>query len=300
MKKFSSMLIIALAFLALVVLPVAATPPQPTLGTAGVDEFSGEWNLTDDFFANMHEAGRTSKDVLSKLYLRYDCTNEILYSLVILEDGYILNHAGSGEHYIKVDGAKMVDESYGDDDSAPDFAFLNQLDPNYEGWEASTPLPKNQTFALNVHTQVDTVGGQTGQTSATTDDDKANNREIALITDCDRTAITLADFSVSAADGQATVSWETGTEIDNAGFNLYRATSPAGPWLKVNTSLIAAQGEAVSGASYSFVDSVGYGKFYYRIEDVSTAGEVKLHAPALVKTGVAVRAPAFRPAVPSF
>jgi hypothetical protein len=48
---------------------------------------------------------------------------------------------------------------------------------------------------------------------------------------------------------------------------------------KLNDALILAQGEAVSGASYSFVDRSGYGTFRYLLEDVNYYGVNTLHGP---------------------
>ena len=43
-------------------------------------------------------------------------------------------------------------------------------------------------------------------------------------------AVTLASFEASAAGSTTCWStWETVSELDNAGFNLYRGTSPAAP-----------------------------------------------------------------------
>lgn len=278
----------------------AANPPQPTYGVADVDGDTPEWNIAEDFFANMHEAGRISKPILSKLYLRYDCANEVLYALVSLEDGNHLNWDGIGEHYIKVYNSKMVDETYGDNNDPPDFAYLDVDDPNAEGWEASILLPKNETYLINIHTQVDTDGGPSGRTSATTPDDRAKNREIPLVTDCEETAITLSAFDAEIDHRNARVTWETGTEVDNFGFNIYRSTSVDGPWNKLNDALISIEGDAVSGGSYEFTDRPGYGTFYYYLEDVDANLEKTTHAPVMVKFGSPIRAPKFRPNLPEF
>ena len=116
----------------------------------------------------------------------------------------------------------------------------------------------------------------------------------------DTAAITLASFNVEANDGRAMVMWETGTEIDNAGFNLYRAVSPDGPWVKVNQSLIAAEGDPVSGAAYSFVDRPGRGVFYYQLEDMDLSGVTTLHTPVMAQLGPMVRTPWFKPVLPDF
>jgi hypothetical protein len=114
------------------------------------------------------------------------------------------------------------------------------------------------------------------------------------------TAISLVSFTAQAGAGSVTLAWETGAEISNAGFNLYRAASPNGPWTQINDALIAAQGDPVAGASYTFTDTPGYGTFYYQLEDVDYFGVSTLHGPVSVKLGSALRLPWFRPALPAF
>jgi len=116
------------------------------------------------------------------------------------------------------------------------------------------------------------------------------------------TAITLPESSLVAEGraGQVTLRWETVMELDNAGFNVLRATAPDGPWTQVNQALIAAEGDTVSGASYRFADAPGYGVFYYQLEDVDYYGATTLHGPVTIDLGSAIRAPHFRPAPPEF
>ena len=114
----------------------------------------------------------------------------------------------------------------------------------------------------------------------------------------DPTAITLASFTAEVDAGGVALAWETGTEIDNAGFNLYRAPSANGPWNKINGVLIAAQGDAVAGASYSFVDAPGYGTFFYKLEDVDFNGVSELHGPVAATLAAPFRRPQYRPTLP--
>lgn len=78
-----------------------------------------------------------------------------------------------------------------------------------------------------------------------------------------------------------TVEWRTETEVNAAGFNVYRSLSIDGPYEKVNDGLIPGEGSATSGASYTFVDdSVQPGvTYYYRLEDVELDNSAMQHAP---------------------
>ncbi len=85
------------------------------------------------------------------------------------------------------------------------------------------------------------------------------------------------------ARGDAVVlNWTTASEIDNAGFNIYRSETENGEYVKINAALIPAQGIATEGASYKFVDwSVQRGKtYYYKLEDIDLSGIATQHGPA--------------------
>jgi hypothetical protein len=94
------------------------------------------------------------------------------------------------------------------------------------------------------------------------------------------TAITLAAFDAYAHDdGAVTITWTTAVEINNAGFNLYRAPAAAGPYTRINPQLIAGQGTG-EGATYSFVDTPPQGgSLFYKLEDVDYNGSGTFHGP---------------------
>lgn len=107
--------------------------------------------------------------------------------------------------------------------------------------------------------------------------------------DCQPTAVTLASFTATPGDSGVTLAWETATEIDNAGFNLYRATAQAGPYVKINSSLIPAKGGVFSsGASYSYLDTAATDEiiYYYKLEDVDTSGNSTFHGPIDTTAGI--------------
>lgn len=66
----------------------------------------------------------------------------------------------------------------------------------------------------------------------------------------------------------ANVQWDTSTEVNTAGFYLYRSTSPNGEFILINKEgeLIPSRGNALSGATYEFTDeNVMPGETYYYV-----------------------------------
>jgi hypothetical protein len=95
------------------------------------------------------------------------------------------------------------------------------------------------------------------------------------------TAVDLIRFEAEGFEGEVELTWETGSETDNLGFYLDRATATTGPWTRLTSSLIPGLGSAPEGARYRFVDSkvVNGTTYYYRLGDVDTAGRTKEHGP---------------------
>ncbi|MCP4716278.1 MAG: DNRLRE domain-containing protein, partial [Deltaproteobacteria bacterium] len=94
------------------------------------------------------------------------------------------------------------------------------------------------------------------------------------------TLVTLASLEAQPASNSVTVSWETESEIDNAGFNIYRAEA-GGEYSKINDQLIPAQGNPAGGATYSFVDNGARNRssYTYMLEDVDLNGIAVQHGP---------------------
>ena len=88
------------------------------------------------------------------------------------------------------------------------------------------------------------------------------------------TAIELVFFAATAGDGAVELRWETGSEVDNVGFYLYRATSESGPYQPVNPNVIPGLGSSPLGASYRYVDSglVNGQSYFYELEDLESNG----------------------------
>jgi len=165
------MLATAAAVLLLSAGPAFADRTEPTLyATANVDGDPSEWDLTQDFFANMYRAGNPTKPLEAKAYARYDCLTQTMYILVLAEPGIPV--LVDGDHWIAIGSQanKVVGDSSGDDGVAPDFAFVGvnyDGDPNHaRGYEASFPLAAPGDYEIIIHTNVFDDG--VTQTGATT------------------------------------------------------------------------------------------------------------------------------------
>ena len=105
-------------------------------------------------------------------------------------------------------------------------------------------------------------------------------------------AVTLASFDAQAMVDHILLSWETVSEANNAGFNLYRSASPAATDALLAFVPSQAPG-STQGASYSFDDTqVAPGQtWYYWLEDVDLNGATSLHGPvsATLQAPTAVR-----------
>lgn len=110
------------------------------------------------------------------------------------------------------------------------------------------------------------------------------------------TAVSLSAFQATAETSgparQISVAWSTGSEINTAGFNLYRSERAEGPYERINSDLIPASNDAVAGGEYQYLDSsvVPDHKYYYQLEDVELNGTSVRH-PAVEATAPSAAAP---------
>jgi uncharacterized repeat protein (TIGR01451 family) len=93
-------------------------------------------------------------------------------------------------------------------------------------------------------------------------------------------AIILVSFAASVSpSGQVQLTWETASELKNAGFHLYRASTAEGPYTRITERLIPGQGNVRQGARYQWVDQPGRGRYSYTLVDIDTAGYTTSHGP---------------------
>jgi hypothetical protein len=103
----------------------------------------------------------------------------------------------------------------------------------------------------------------------------------------DPAAVTLVDFSAAQSGDAIVVTWETATELNNRGFNLWRSTSPAGTRIKLNNTLIPSQSQGLPGSGFQYTwpdsrDLVPGTTYHYWLEDLDANGTLTPHEPVSV------------------
>ena len=86
--------------------------------------------------------------------------------------------------------------------------------------------------------------------------------------------VELSTFTAHCVDDDVIINWTTESELNNAGFNIYRSESKTGEFRQVNTELIQGAGTTGERNEYTWTDTTTHPRtvYYYQIEDVSHAG----------------------------
>jgi hypothetical protein len=76
------------------------------------------------------------------------------------------------------------------------------------------------------------------------------------------------------ATPEVILTWTTESEVETAGFHVYRATAEGGPYERVTGSLIPSSGDPFTRSNYEFRDTnVEPGQtYYYQLEELETTG----------------------------
>jgi uncharacterized repeat protein (TIGR01451 family) len=161
-------------------------------------------------------------------------------------------------------------------------------------------MPNAGTATISILTLPNTPGvvSNTATVSADqTDPNLANNSSTQTETITAPTRITLQSFSAhTGTDRSGTVrvvlTWKTGGEAHNLGFNVYRDQS--GSRVRINPSVIAGSALLMSGAqpkhagrSYAWIDpSTEVTGASYWLEDIDVNGTRTMHGPVSVSAGL--------------
>ena len=83
---------------------------------------------------------------------------------------------------------------------------------------------------------------------------------------------------------EAIITWSTESEVNTAGFHVYRASGEDGPYEKVTNTLIPSRGDPFTGGEYEFRDSnIDSGTtYFYQLEELETTGNF-IRLPDIVR-----------------
>jgi hypothetical protein len=92
------------------------------------------------------------------------------------------------------------------------------------------------------------------------------------------------------------IRWSTETEVNTAGFNVYRSLAEDGPWEKINPRLIPGSPDPLRGGSYVFTDThvIAGVPYWYELEEIELSGQ----ATRLERTTATAQREGLLPAMP--
>lgn len=102
------------------------------------------------------------------------------------------------------------------------------------------------------------------------------------LAECTPLAVEMASFEATPNGDHITVAWETATETNNLGFNLWRGESIAGPTVQLNGELIPSTSPGGGqGAGYAWQDATvnTQSTYYYWLETVDLNGNTHRYGP---------------------
>ncbi len=198
---------------------------------------------------------------------------------IILVNGTSSQGLNAGNNLVyRTDGVMPIGSPYPND--------LWQVDPRFANPSGS-----------NFHLSANSPAIDAGLTLATVPDDfDGVARPIGLSHDMGAfehggpLAVTLAHFSAQQAAGGVLLTWETVSERDTLGFNLFGASSAGGPWTQLNAQLIPSQAPGgTGGATYQWLESgatPGVAR-WYRLDALSTGGQGEIIGMTSLAPGMA-------------
>ena len=154
-------------------------------------------------------------------------------------------------------------------------------------------MPNLQTVTITIVTTANTISQATNTANVTTtsvDPDLTNNTASVTTLIESPSAVSLNSFSANQISGGALLSWKTGGEVRNLGFNVYKDVS--GERVRLNSSLIAGSALLMKetlpqhGAkTYGWIDRSPSPGALYWLEDVDLNGTRTMHGPVSLQAG---------------
>jgi hypothetical protein len=153
--------------------------------------------------------------------------------------------------------------------------------PVGEAFHVTTVFSVVHTIDVTTTNVVTTTGGEDVYRNEVNDDSDAE-----LIMDFIPTAVELLHLGVGAVGGRGVqLEWATAVEIDNFGFNVYRA--PVDDRSQATLLTLVPSRARAGGATYLYEDTVpADGVWWYWVADVDTSGLETFHGPVSARVGV--------------
>lgn len=103
----------------------------------------------------------------------------------------------------------------------------------------------------------------------------------------DPLVVDLVSFRAEGLEDHVLLEWETASEIDNAGFYLWRTETEYAEYVRITDYLIPAEGGPIQGATYAYedFDVVPGLTYYYQLEDIDYDGVSTFHGPVSATLG---------------
>ncbi|NLS79944.1 MAG: DUF11 domain-containing protein [Chloroflexi bacterium] len=140
---------------------------------------------------------------------------------------------------------------------------------------------------INVdYAQVTNPSFENQATLTTTSVDPVTANNTSPWVTCTPTEVELGPFTATGAVRSVVLHWETYSETDNLGFNIYRAPSLKGKKTKVNKEIIPGLLGSPTGRTYEYTDEplAPNKTFFYWLEDLDSNGQTVLHGPVQATT----------------
>lgn len=106
-------------------------------------------------------------------------------------------------------------------------------------------------------------------------------------TDIIPTLVTLSDFRAYEENGKVVVEWSTSSEINTAGFYLFRLDESTGNYIQINRRLLPAILTSQQGGTYSLIDKgvLPGGSYTYVLMEIEGKGTKLTYGPFNVQVG---------------
>ena len=106
---------------------------------------------------------------------------------------------------------------------------------------------------------------------------------VAMLEQQNPVSIELISLNADPIENGVKITWSVASEINHAGYNLYRSGERDGEFVKINKSLIGLNVHtSLTEKQYEFVDMNPAPTAFYKLEDVSLDGERTWHGPVQV------------------